>query len=226
MKHAFSENFEDMKEDNEKRTVEGICLRVFGAITASVTHEIKNTLSIINENAGLLEDLCLLSSEDAVPAENIDSAVKMQMRQVAKSNTIMTNLNQFAHAGDKVPGKAELQDVLALMEALTSRFAAMRKIEVNVSCPQRIPVQTNLQVLDSLIFVTLQRLYAACSEDRVLEIVGGMDEKQRVSIKFIQGENHVFDTLQYPGPEEQILAEEIGASCRTQDSGIIIELEI
>ena len=31
-------------------------LRFFGKITASVTHEIKNALATINENAGLMTD--------------------------------------------------------------------------------------------------------------------------------------------------------------------------
>ena len=32
-------------------------LRFFGMMTASVSHEIKNVLAIINENAGLMSDL-------------------------------------------------------------------------------------------------------------------------------------------------------------------------
>ena len=36
-------------------------LQFFGKMTASISHEIKNVLAIINENAGLLEDLALLS---------------------------------------------------------------------------------------------------------------------------------------------------------------------
>jgi hypothetical protein len=31
-------------------------LQFFGKMTASISHEIKNVLAIINENAGLLED--------------------------------------------------------------------------------------------------------------------------------------------------------------------------
>ena len=34
-------------------------IQFFGKMAASISHEIKNVLAIINENAGLLEDICL-----------------------------------------------------------------------------------------------------------------------------------------------------------------------
>ena len=37
--------------------------RFFGKMSASISHEIKNALAIINENAGLLEDLTLLAEQ-------------------------------------------------------------------------------------------------------------------------------------------------------------------
>ena len=37
-------------------------LRFFGTMTASISHELKNALSIINEGAGLLEDLAAMSA--------------------------------------------------------------------------------------------------------------------------------------------------------------------
>ena len=39
-------------------------MKFFGKMTASATHEIKNALAIINESAGLLEDLSIMASKD------------------------------------------------------------------------------------------------------------------------------------------------------------------
>ncbi len=36
-------------------------LQFFGEMSASISHEIKNVLAIVNENAGLLEDLTLMA---------------------------------------------------------------------------------------------------------------------------------------------------------------------
>ena len=35
-------------------------LQFFGRVSASISHELKNVLAIINENAGLLEDFTLM----------------------------------------------------------------------------------------------------------------------------------------------------------------------
>ena len=47
------------------KTVAETGLQFFGEITASNSHEIKNILAIINENAGLLEDLALMYDRGA-----------------------------------------------------------------------------------------------------------------------------------------------------------------
>ena len=36
----------------------GTGLQFFGKMTASISHEIKNVMAIINESAGLLDDYC------------------------------------------------------------------------------------------------------------------------------------------------------------------------
>ncbi len=48
----------------EKTTTDRVCVQVFAKISAAISHEIKNTLSIINENAGLLEDFAQMADED------------------------------------------------------------------------------------------------------------------------------------------------------------------
>ena len=45
-------------------------LQFFGRISASISHELKNVLAIINENAGLLEDLTSMADR----GKPIDSA--------------------------------------------------------------------------------------------------------------------------------------------------------
>ena len=47
-------------------------LSFFGAMTASISHEIKNRMAVINEQAGLLEDLVLMSKKGkALEAERL-----------------------------------------------------------------------------------------------------------------------------------------------------------
>jgi len=43
-------------------------LRFFGKISASISHELKNTFAVINENAGLLEDFSVMA-EKGIPMD-------------------------------------------------------------------------------------------------------------------------------------------------------------
>lgn len=47
----------------EKSNTDRACVLVFAKISAAISHEIKNTLSIINENAGLLEDYAQMAED-------------------------------------------------------------------------------------------------------------------------------------------------------------------
>ena len=45
-------------------------LQFFGKVSASIAHEIKNVLAIINENAGLLEDLTFAARKERPSTRN------------------------------------------------------------------------------------------------------------------------------------------------------------
>lgn len=215
-----------MNEEQTHVGVEGICLEVFGMLSASVTHEIKNTLSIINENAGLLQDLCGMVDEDTgIPAKRVEATTATIVNQVSRSNNIMKNLNRFAHSNDKVPGQTDLSEMLQLMADLTSRFADMRKISVKVSCQTGKILEANLFVLHSLVFLTLKRLYSACPEGSVLLVLGEADEEERLVVRFLlEGELSLSCPPDFPGPKEDALAEEIKATCIIQDGEVVIKL--
>ena len=56
-----------MVSGDERRSAE-IGLAYVGAMSASISHELKNVLAVIHENAGLLEDLSL-RADQGVPLE-------------------------------------------------------------------------------------------------------------------------------------------------------------
>ena len=86
----------------EKPNTDRTCVLVFAKISAAISHEIKNTLSIINENAGLLEDYAQMveHSGGGVAVERVRAVTQTIAKQVDRSNTIMKNLNRFAHSAD------------------------------------------------------------------------------------------------------------------------------
>ena len=104
-------------------------LQFFGRISASISHEIKNVLAIVNENAGLLEDFSIMA-EGGMPLDpaRLKKMASTVMNQVSRGDEIIKNMNRLAHSIDDTIATVELKEIIELFMALTVRLTAMRKI--------------------------------------------------------------------------------------------------
>jgi hypothetical protein len=101
-------------------------LRFFGKVTASVTHDVKNSLATINENAGLLTDYAAMAARGKpLDPERINALAVRIMGQVKRADGLLKNMNRFAHSVDDSLKKVDLNEILQLLAALSVRFAAM-----------------------------------------------------------------------------------------------------
>ncbi len=104
-------------------------LKFFGKITATVTHELNNTLGIINENAGLIEDLAMISKQGNPP--DIDKWMEITQKigdQVKRTNEIVNNLNSFAHSTDHSKAVVNPDRLLRILVTLSTRQLAEKKV--------------------------------------------------------------------------------------------------
>ena len=196
---------------NRKDEVNEVCLKVFGKVSAAVSHELKNTLSIINENAGLLDDFAAMAEQQGgMEPQRVKTAASTIMRQVSRSNIIIQNLNRYAHSGDSPISQADLDEVLSLVVALTARHAAMKNIKVDYTCPANLKVQTHLLSLESLLYLILCRLYVASAEGSMVHLEA-VAVPQGVMIHLDLG-CEGFVPEEYHSTEVNVLAEHIGVS--------------
>jgi signal transduction histidine kinase len=133
-------------------------LHCFGSISASISHELKNALAIINENAGLLEDLSFMAEKglslDPARLKNLAASIG---KQIQRADGIIRNMNHFAHSADETIKCTDLGETLTLIIALTSRLAAMKNVTLNfIPPPQPIFATTRLFYLENLIWLCLK----------------------------------------------------------------------
>ncbi len=108
-------------------------LRFFGKMSAANAHEIKNALAIINENAGLLEDLVQFAEKGApLDPERLKRLAKTIKQQVARADEIAKSTNRFSHSVDREHGPTDLGQSLMLVKAMAMRFATQRHIGIEV----------------------------------------------------------------------------------------------
>jgi hypothetical protein len=125
--------------------VEANELVFFGEIAASVTHEIKNVLAVINESNGLMADfLEMLKDTPLAYREKFQRSVKKIDEQVRRGVEITTCFNRFAHSVDAPCVNVDLNEIVAGTVSLAARFTRLREVKLKASvCDKPIMLFTN-----------------------------------------------------------------------------------
>ena len=152
----------------------GACgLHCFGSISASVSHELKNALAIINENAGLLEDLSFMA-EKGLPLDpaKLKSIAANIGKQIQRADSIIRNMNRFAHSTDDTVKRIDLGETMALTVALSSRLAAMKCITLIFKPPtQTIYITTHLFYLENLIWLYIKEILERTDTEKEITLI-------------------------------------------------------
>ncbi len=149
-----------MKKNKQKK--EGVLastsLQFFGQMSASATHEIKNSLAIINENAGLLQDLTLMSKNgQALSPDRIVNITQKIENHVKQADGIIKKLNRFSHSSDQFEQMADLEKTVSFVLQVASRLIEMAGTDIKVeSKGQSVQVETNLFFLQALIWRAIE----------------------------------------------------------------------
>ena len=153
-------------------SMETIGLQFFGAMTASISHDIKNRMAIINEQAGLLSDFIKMAQNgrplDHKRLESLAEAVKTQ---VSLTDSIIKHMNQFAHSTDQIYKSVNLEDLLVLMAALFKRKTENCGIRLEAKRPEpSIVIETSPFLVLNLIWHCLLPLFSEKQSDQKLII--------------------------------------------------------
>lgn len=146
-------------------------LQFFGRVSASISHEIKNVLAVINEGAGLLDDLSLMA-EKGMPLDpaRLATVSKSILGQVQRGDAIIKNMNTFAHSVDEPVGSVELPETVSLVQRLSARLAAGKSMKVELGTMDDVRVTTDPYSLEHLIFSMVDMALARADGGEVLEL--------------------------------------------------------
>jgi signal transduction histidine kinase len=133
-------------------------LAFFGVITASISHELNNVLSIINEYSGLLDDIVSGDNKDKpVENERIQRIALNIAKQIKREQGIIKLLNRFAHRVDTPLAKFNLNELVKDITRLSQRFASLKKIELGITIPEdQITLTNNPFAVQHVIFLCLK----------------------------------------------------------------------
>jgi len=215
-----------MTDESRLLAVDGV--RFFGEMSASVSHEIKNVLAIINENAGLLQDMLAMNAK-GIPLnpERLTRLAQSIERQVARGDGVVRNMNRFAHSADHPSETVDVHETIGFVIDLAARLIVIK------GCPPKIEAAevsltavTNRFFLERLIWACLCRAIEACASEETISVVADKTD-DGVRIRF-QGLTEEFFRAgtPFPSPGEATVGRMIGArlSADENEKQIVIVL--
>jgi signal transduction histidine kinase len=205
---------------NEMETIGQTGLAFFGAVAASISHEIKNRMAIINEQAGLLEDFVLIAEKggqiDLNRLKRLSDSVK---NQVKKSDHIIKNMNRFAHSVDSPRDRVEVGPLIELTVQLAARTADQKGVELKVDTgAEKAELTTAPFLLMNLVWLSIEAALAASPSGSAV-FLGWEKKPDAVNIRIYgrQGENTGITPPDSPGAFD--LAAFLGAEFISDPSG-------
>lgn len=107
-------------------------IKFMGTLTASMTHEIRNVLAIIQESCGLMADLfeMMNKTKQEPKKERLAKSLSRIQAQVTRGIKLVSDLNKLAHLPDELHRKTDLEELLTLMSDLSLRLARLKEIEL------------------------------------------------------------------------------------------------
>lgn len=162
-------------------------LHFLGIMTASISHELKNALAIINENAGLLGDLALLAEKGRpLEPERLKTRAEKIRQQVQRADDIIRRLNRFAHSAHEGSASIDVREIFEFTVALAARLAAMKSVTLTVEPGTPIQLEIRPFQLENLLWLYLKEVFARATDNQSVEFAA-VDEGAKVTIVLRSG---------------------------------------
>lgn len=153
-------------------SVEHDGLVFFGTLAASVTHELNNVLSIVDQARGLLNDLTVGAGKGRpIDPRRLETVQERIDRQVRKGVDIVNRLNRFAHSLDDPEGHFDTGAETKNLVSLARRFADLKNVRLECTpCEDEIRASGDGFALQQAIFACLQKILEESEEGDRIEV--------------------------------------------------------
>jgi len=147
-------------------------LRFYSKVSASISHEIKNSLAVINESAGYLEDVTRMAKKGmTVDMNRLETLAGSMLKQVQRANTIVKNMNRLAHSLDDPAVRTDLNTLIELMLHLSQRTTVTRGFKVSAAFSEPpVIIVTHPFFVENLIWLILNFAMDATGDAQSIEL--------------------------------------------------------
>lgn len=137
-------------------------LAFFGKITASVSHELNNVISISDQTTGVVEDMIIgVDQGRPISVDRLEQAVGSLKKQARRGLEIIKRLNTFAHSSDLDRTQFDIGESVANLVELSRRLADLKRATIEMESPARpLLVAGNAFLAQAAIFEPIRLVLA------------------------------------------------------------------
>ena len=217
-----------MNAEADWRSIAQEEMRFFGNVSAAISHEINNRMAVINEKAGLLQDLAIMLVQGReVDPERFEVQSRKIVEQVRQAKETIRHLNRFAHSVDVEHARIEVAELLEFVVALYARKAAMAESTLSISeSPEPVAITSSPFFLETLIGRGIGIALSRVDEARTV-VIGVKATREGLVVRF-GGLGDLTEPIEFPEKNQDVpaLLEFLGARYRSEPDGTALLLEI
>jgi len=152
--------------------ISGEGLRFFGGISASVSHEIRNKLAVINEKAGLVQDIAVaMKTGRPIDPDRLEVQAGKIKDQVSQANRIVGALSRLGHSADATRARIDVASLVGLVAELYGRKASQAEITIDTAgLTDGVSVSTNPFLLEFLVGACIDAALPRVDASRTMAI--------------------------------------------------------
>jgi hypothetical protein len=199
-------------------------LDFFGGVAAMISHEINNRFAVINEKAGLLNDLAgMLAGGKEVDPERLELQSRKIVDQVRLAKRTVGHLNRFAHSIDVETATIDVADFLEFVAALYARKASVAEVELVVEQPaETVSMTTDPFAFITLIGRGLDIALARAGRDKKIVVSAARDSGD-VEVRY-RGLDGLLEPVEFPDSKLGVpaLLEHCGARYRSEGGAALL----
>ena len=154
------------------RVISEESLRFFGEMSASVSHDIRNKLAVINEKAGLIQDIALaMKSGRSIDPDRLEVQAGKIIDQIRRANRIVGALSRLGHSVDARETRIDVAKLVGLVAELYERKASQAEITIDTTgLTDEVSVITSPFLLEDLIGACIDAALPRVDASRIMAI--------------------------------------------------------
>lgn len=204
-----------MTDEKNPLHVDANSLQFFGKITASFTHELNNIISIIDQSAGLIEDLLIETTPTPeLPAAKFITIASRIKKHTSRGVVLIKNLNTFSHGVDHQVETIDINHVITNLKELIGRLLSNKGVIMELDLKdQDCELRNNAFIIQQVLFLIIENILVIADKDDIIKIsVKRENDKANITLFC-----HLSETVpQFDFNLISILADSINGSIKTE----------